>query len=262
MDLFSCRNCVQNPTQGLSLGRGSGYCLQFGSIIDAPDRTTCKYLHRKDLPDHLVHEGTAEHAAELADTWGPVDLITKEQLLKKHYSEQYAWDNGQFDPALHAMALYHRPRVSGASPEPVGKWRLIQSYAGSTDARRALAYSSLIRRYMRHCDSWTSSYRLVLAQVEEVPEEVVVTQKQLVDGADANDARWEVLFCRLSALQEFGWHASLATLKHPLDGASAKVADGDWSGACSELAKHVPEWRTAIIERAKEEGVYFASHLP
>ncbi len=256
MDLFSCRNCVQNPTQGIALGRGSGYCLQFGSIVEQPERTTCKYLHRKDLPDHLVHEGAAEHAAELADTYGPVDLVTKEQLVRRRYSEQYSWDTGRFDASLHAMALYHR-RPAGGAPEPVGKWRLIQSYAGSTDARRALAYSSLVRRYMRHCDSWTSSYRLILAQVEEVPEEVFVTAKQLVDGADTDDALWEVLFCRLSALQEFGWHAGLAALKHPLDGASQKVADGDCKGAYAEMAKHVPTWRQLIINRAKEQGVYF-----
>jgi len=242
--------------QGLSLGRGQGYCLQYGSIIEQPDGTTCKYLHRKDLPDHLVHEGTAEHAAELADTYGPVDLVTKKQLLQKKYFERDFWDTGTFDPALHAMALYHRPPVAGG-PQAVGKWRLIQSYAGSSDARRALAYSSLVRRYMRHCGSWTSSYRLVLAQVEEVPEEVVVTPKQLAEGADTDDAMWEVLFCRLSALQEFGWHAGLAALKHPLNGASKKVAAGDWKGAYAELGKEVPKWRHLIIGRAKEEGVYF-----
>ena len=66
--------------QGLSLGRGQGYCLQFGCLIEQPHRTTCKYQHRKDLPIHLVQAGKAEHAAELADTDGPVDLVTKEQL--------------------------------------------------------------------------------------------------------------------------------------------------------------------------------------
>jgi hypothetical protein len=110
---------------------------------------------------------------------------------------------------------------------------------------------------MRHCDSWTSSYRLILEQVEEVAEQVVVTPKQLVDGADNDDAMWEVLFCRLSAVQEFGWHAGLAALKHPLNGASEKVAEGDWSGAYAAMAPQVPKWRHLIINRAKAAGVYF-----
>ena len=65
-ELFSCRNCIHNCGQSLLIGQGSGFCLQHESVIWEPDRTTCKYLHRKDLPYFVVEEGTREHAAEFA----------------------------------------------------------------------------------------------------------------------------------------------------------------------------------------------------
>ena len=49
-ELFSCRNCIQNAGQSLTTGHGSGFCLTHNSVIPDPIRTTCKFLHRKDLP--------------------------------------------------------------------------------------------------------------------------------------------------------------------------------------------------------------------
>ena len=65
-ELFSCRNCIHNSGQSLLIAEGLGFCLQHNSVIRDPDRTTCKYLHRKDLPNFVVHEGIGEHAAEFA----------------------------------------------------------------------------------------------------------------------------------------------------------------------------------------------------
>ena len=55
-ELFSCRNCVHNSGQSLNIGLGKGYCQFHSSVIDSPFETTCKYLHRKDLPRFSVDE--------------------------------------------------------------------------------------------------------------------------------------------------------------------------------------------------------------
>src|SRR5262245_27949066 len=86
-ELFSCRNCIRNAGQSLLIGTGSGFCLQYESVIRDPDRTTCKYLHRKDLPCFVVEEGTREHAAEFAGFPLLVSLDTREPIEQIRYSE-------------------------------------------------------------------------------------------------------------------------------------------------------------------------------
>lgn len=259
MEEFSCRNCVQNPTQGNSFGRGQGYCLQWGSVLRDPERTTCKYLHRKDLPRHLVDEGTAEHAREFAESSGPTDLYSKVGQIRVRYSERYYWDTGTFDGTLHAVAMYHRGDEVAAGA--AGKWRFIQAFGGSFDARRAMAYSSLVRRYMHHCDSWSSSYRLVLAQIEELGAPVAVPKDQLLssNGMGERAAYWELFFAQLSGVQEFGWHASLESLRTPMARLGEAVAELDWDATCAAVQLLRREWRTAIIAKAQGEGEYFPS---
>src|SRR5436190_1190299 len=97
-ELFSCRNCVHNCGQSPNIGPGAGYCLQHDSIIWEPERTTCKYLHRKDLPHFVVEEGVREHAAEFAFFPRLVTLDSKQPIEQMHYSEKFAWERGSFDP--------------------------------------------------------------------------------------------------------------------------------------------------------------------
>ena len=77
MDLFTCRNCIYNPTQGLTFGPGPGFCVQWGSLLERPERTTCKYLHRKDLPHFLVRDAQRERAARPALRRDEVALVVR-----------------------------------------------------------------------------------------------------------------------------------------------------------------------------------------
>jgi len=65
----------------------------FDSIIRDPGRTTCKYLHRKDLPYFVVDEGVREHAAEFAGFPLLVSLETKEPIEQIRYSEKLRWES-------------------------------------------------------------------------------------------------------------------------------------------------------------------------
>jgi hypothetical protein len=138
-ELFSCRNCIHNPGQSLLIGQGSGFCLQHESVVWDPDRTTCKYLHRKDLPNFTVDEGTREHAAEFAGFPLLVSLDHKEPIEPIRYSEKLLWEKGTFDPIIHTLAQYYKV-------EP--RWILISALSSGVDGRRSLTHSCLVRHYM------------------------------------------------------------------------------------------------------------------
>ena len=208
-ELFGCRNCIHNCGQALHVGQGAGYCLQHGSVILHPERTTCKYLHRKDLPYFVVDEGTREHAAEFAFHAGLVRLNTYKSIGLIRYSERRAWETGQFDPLTHALAQYYKAER---------RWVFIQAFTAGVDGRRSLTHACLIRHFLDHCGTWTSSYRLILGLLEEIDDTPQFSSKALLieEGGSlhevAQEALWDVLFTRLSTIQEYGWHAGLEEL--------------------------------------------------
>lgn len=112
-ELFSCRNCIQNCGQSLLIGRGPGFCVRHDSLLLHPERTTCKYLHRKDLPRFVVDEGIREHAGEFAGLSAMADLIERRPVERLRYSEKYAWEHGQFDPINLSLAQYHKTKPTG-----------------------------------------------------------------------------------------------------------------------------------------------------
>jgi hypothetical protein len=257
-ELFSCRNCIHNCGQSLLVGQGSGFCLQHESVIWNPERTTCKYLHRKDLPYFVVDEGAREHAAEFAGFPYLVSLDTKEPIERIRYSERLRWEQGTFDPIVHALAQYYKI-------EP--RWGLISAFLGGVDGRRALTYSSLVRHYMYRCGTWKSSYRLVLVLVDEIDVQPHFDARELVrsDGdiaAAAEEATWDVVFARLAALQEYGWHAGLEPLMWASDALDGRLANLVWPRLQKELAAHRGSWMDLIISSAKRHNEFFPAPDP
>jgi hypothetical protein len=257
IELFSCRNCIQNCGQSLNIGRGPGYCLQHNSVVVEPDRTTCKYLHRKDLPLFAVDEGAREHAAEFALFSGLVTLDTKTPLQRVPYSERFQWEHGSYDPVLHAIAQYFK--IAPA-------WAFIQSFSGGLDGRRSLTHASFVRRYLSHCGTWVSSYRLILGLIQEVDSEPLFDKSSIVlmKGDDIKeakaDARWDVVFCRLSGIQEYGWHAGLEGLMWASDAVNGGLSNLDWTILKSEFEKIKPAWTDMVIGHARQENVFFQAN--
>jgi hypothetical protein len=253
-ELFSCRNCIHNCGQSLSVGQGAGYCLKHDSVIAEPERTTCKYLHRKDLPHFVVDEGVREHAAEFALFSRLVTLDTKEPIERVQYSERYLWDKAAFNPVTHALAQYYKASR---------RWVLIQAFTAGSDGCRSLAHASLIRHYMEHCGTWTSSYRLVLGLLEEIDETPYFTRKSLVplpgqsEEEIKTDALWDVVFARMSAIQEYGWHAGLESLIWATDAVNGALTEFDWQGLQTELSGLRFDWIRTIILHAKAHDGYF-----
>ncbi len=252
--LFSCRNCVHNCGQTLNVGRGDGYCLQHGSVIPEPERTTCKYLHRKDLPLFVVDESVREHAAEFALMSNLARLDTNQPLPVIRYSEKYAWDNRKFDGVTHALAQYYKSKP---------RWILIQAFTAGTDGRRLIAHGSLIRHYLDHCGTWRSSSRLILGLLEEIDSSPRFIPRDLLSVAGESpdeielQALWDAVFVRLSAIQEYARHAGLERLMWVTDQLNGGLSDLDWEKLQPELQEYRTVWIDEIMTHAKDNNGFF-----
>jgi hypothetical protein len=252
--LFSCRNCIHNAGQTLTIGRGTGFCLHHDSIIRDSRGTTCKYLHRKDLPWFAVDEAKREHAAEYAAFSGMVDINTREAVKLAAYSEKSSWETHAFDPLTNVLARYHKSKPS---------WIFIESLTGGVDGRRSIAHGCLVRRYMANRNSWKSSYRLVMAVVQELSDTPYFRDDDLYAEGEAAPARqealWDLVFIRLGLLQEYGWHAGLEYLQWIPDALGDAVVDLDWEKLQARLAGLRGEITGMIVGHARQEGEYFAA---
>ncbi len=254
--LFSCRNCIHNSSQSLNIGSGWGYCLKHESLLSAPAETTCKYLHRKDLPLFVVDEGVREHASEFATFSGLVSLHTKQPTALCKYSEKYAWEHGTFDPVLHALAQYRKTSPS---------WVFIQALSGGLDGRRSLAHAGLVRRYLDKCATWKSVYRLMLALLREIPVRAQFADSDLNAEVDAplselhDEAAFDVLFTRIAGVQEYGFHSGIERLMWATDELNGGLSALDWNLLIPELTSKCVEWAELLVQQASEEGVFFPS---
>jgi hypothetical protein len=250
--LFSCRNCIQNCGQSLSVGTGSGFCLRHNSVIWEPDDTTCKYLHRKDLPRFVVDESLREHASEFAEFSGMVRLRSRQPVSPIYYSEKFSWERKLFDPLTNVLAQYHKSRPA---------WVFIESFSGGVDGRRSIAHGCLIRRYMDRCDTWKSSYRLVLASLCEIDEEPHFRKDDLRSDT-GDEALWDLVFIRFSLLQEYGWHAGLDELYWVTDQVNGSLVEFNWPKLHEQLASLKITLTERIIRHAQSEGVFFDQPVP
>ncbi len=246
-DLFSCRNCIHNPAQGLTLGRGAGFCLQWGSLIERPGTTTCKYLHRKDLPEFQVSDAVRAHAEAFSDTASMADLETHEPIARLPHDEQSA---SQPEPRTRAMASYHRLDDGTESRRS----RLFALAAGSVDGLGSMAHACLVRRAIPPRQPMPGSWwRWALELLEDVDRELLLGSEALLESTGGSEeeqriaATWEVLFVRVSGLQEFGWHAAIDELKFPLRELGAYVAEQDWRGLRLALRALKSRWRELIL---------------
>lgn len=253
-ELFSCRNCLHNAAQTLSIGSGVGFCLLHQSVIREPDITTCKYLSRKDMPSFIVSEGVQEHAYEFATFSAIVNMETMKSVPRISYSEKHAWLTGSFDPLT--MSLAHARKIT---PTHV----FIEALAGGVDGKRSLAHASVVRRYMANCGTWRSSYRLVLALAQEIGEPVYFSKKELSrTDVHIEDAIWDLFFVRISGIQEYGFHAGLEELIWATDSLNGSLSEFDWERLQVELQKISAGWIDLILLHAQKEGAFFPDTPP
>lgn len=250
-ELFSCRNCIHNAAQTLLIGNGIGFCLFHKSILRDSSRTTCKYLSRKDMPSFVVDEGVKEHAYEFAMFSSIVDMPTMAPVERANYSEKHAWLNRSFDALTQNLAHSYKIKPT---------WVFVESLAGGSDGRRALAHSSLVRRYMANCRTWRSSYRFILALVQELPRTPHFEPEDMIPEAESDivqEAVWDVFFTRISGVQEYGFHAGLEELMWATDHLNGALVRFEWTELRKDLQLKSIEWTEKIITHAEKESAFF-----
>lgn len=202
------------------------------------------------MPFFVVDEGVKEHAYEFAMFPSMVDMPTMSPVSRVHYSEKHAWVTRSFDALTQNLAHSYKIKTT---------WVFVQSLAGGVDGRRSLAHASLVRRYMANCGTWRSSYRPVLALVQELPKTPRFELDDLVDehNSATDEAGWDVFFTRISGIQEYGFHAGLEELMWATDYLGASLIDLDWAALQRRLSTKSSEWTAAIIEHAQQENAFF-----
>jgi hypothetical protein len=255
MDLFSCRNCIYNPAQGLTFGPGPGFCTQWGALLKRPEQTTCKYLHRKDLPRFLVREALFEHEAEFSANRALADVETHQDVSASPFDDKAAPQEERVDPVTRAVARYYAVAAAPDAPLALGS-QLIALFAGSRDARRASAHACLIRGLgaggpaTRH--HWR---RRLLDLVEEIDIKFIVAPSDLVAAGEASkdekgskaEVRWEIADIRLAAVQEYGCDLGIEELKFPLSSElEAFATDRRWGKFVAKLSENKGEWSARL----------------
>jgi hypothetical protein len=246
LDLFSCRNCIHNPSQGLTLGTGSGYCMKWHSLIERPERTTCKLLHRKDLAYFQTEESLREHAEEFASCTSMADLESHAPLVRHPPAESHG---AQLDPMTRVVITYDTLDKPSLQPG------LLNLLAGSTEGRRSLAYASLVRGAIHPGPMPEQAWDWVSGLVDDVDRIVFLEPSEVLGAGQAGDeaieaARWEVLYTRLSGVQEVGWHASIDDLMFPMRELHTYVAEQDWNGLIGRLSELKERWMAQLKLRS------------
>jgi hypothetical protein len=127
-----------------------------------------------------------------------------------------------------------------------------------------MAYAAFVRRYMDTCETWRSSYRLVLALVDEIDQEPAFGSREILTGQDDgaigfDDARWDVVFTRISGLQEYGYHAGISSIMWAPDSLNGGLSELNWQSLRPELTKMREIWTNEILDHARTNGVFFPS---
>jgi hypothetical protein len=121
---------------------------------------------------------------------------------------------------------------------------------------------------MDHCGTWRSSYRLVLELVQDIGVKPHFTKANLliVDGDDpeavSDDALWDVVFTRIGAIQEYGWHSGLERLMWATDELNGALVSFDWKELQPQLVEFSELCTKEIISHAKAEDEFFPTPPP
>jgi hypothetical protein len=254
-NLYTCDNCLYNPSQYQEIGTKVGYCLKHDCLLRHSNHTTCHYFKRKDLPSFLADEGHKEHAQEFSAEVGIVFYYTpqyKEEI--KNYSERHVWLTNTYDPHLHDVAIYHRSEK---------KWVFIQAFMSSRNPIKSLISSSLTRRYIHQCGAGRDNYRLILSLANDLSNNIDLR---------VEDFRWEisveefsslkenylkdVTLLRIYAIQEYGELVEDENIMWISDELNGSILSS-WSEFLSNVKSLVPIINSYIISSAQTRGSFF-----
>ncbi|QGM45571.1 hypothetical protein [Methylocystis heyeri] len=175
-------------------------------------------------------------------------MYNKENLDRIFYSERFAWERSQFDSITNALARYHQSSK---------KWIFIEAFSGGVDGRRSVTQSCLTRRYISICNTWRSSFRLTLDVVSQLAVRPEFRPSDFYEeGGGPEEALWDVVFSKLSLVQEYGWHAGLADLQWITDSIDS-LTELSWEPVRVQLEDSIPRILELIFKHARDNNGYF-----
>jgi len=111
---------------------------------------------------------------------------------------------------------------------------------------------------MANCGTWRSSYRFALSAIKEVSQHPFFADGDLLDGSTADEAEWDVLFARISCVQEYGFHSGIEALMWATDQVNGALVDFNLIQVRDELSKKSLEWVDLVIHHATDNGAFFS----
>jgi hypothetical protein len=99
--------------------------------------------------------------------------------------------------------------------------------------------------------------------LNEIDEEPKFDTRSILVGegddpaASAQEALWDVVFTRLSGLQEYGYHAGLESVMWATDSLNGGLSTLNWPALKNELSQMRQVWTEQILSHATEQGVFF-----
>lgn len=254
-NLYTCDNCIYNPSQYQELGSKCGFCLKYDSLLLQASHTTCKFFRRKDLPLFLAEEGHREHAKNFSRTEGIVYYYTKVPQEKKYYCEKFVWENNIFDIHVHEVAIYHR--IKGQ------KWIYLQGLLASRNPIKNIIHSSLLRRYIQQCGAESDNYRLILSLVSDLGESIDLRMDDFRLAISHEDFfvlkenyLKDVVLLQLYAIQEYGHliqDENIAWISDELNGA----IECSWQEFIVAIQGVAPILKHLITSSAQKRGTFF-----
>ncbi|WP_448573626.1 hypothetical protein [Trichothermofontia sp.] len=254
-NLYTCDNCIYNPSQYQDIGSRHGFCLKYNSLLLQASHTTCKFFRRKDLPLFLAEQGHREHARIFAKTNGIVYYYTHFPQEQKNYSEKYVWENNVFDIYVHEVAIYYK--ISSQ------KWTYLQGLLASRNPIKNIMHSSLLRGYIQRCGVEIDNYRLMLALSADLGEpidlrindfRVEVSYEEFISLRESYLK--DIVLLRLYAIQEYGYliqDENIIWISDELNGA----IESSWQEFIMAVQGIVPILQQRITASAQHRGTFF-----
>lgn len=253
-NLYTCDNCLYNPSQYQAMGTQVGYCLKYNYLLKHAAETTCRLLKRKDLPVFLASEAHEAHALHFASMKGIVFYETQASETLQPYSVQQVWLNNQYDPYLHEVAIYHKVEQ---------KWTFIQAFMSSRNPIKALISTALTRKYIQQCGAKQDNYQLILSLANDLTDNLELTladfrEPLTIDEFIAIKENYlkDIALLKLYAIQEYGALIAEDKIMWISDELNASLLNS-WAEFYQAIKALVPMITTNIIASAKKRKTFF-----
>lgn len=236
-NLYTCDNCIHNPSQYQDIGSKNGFCLQYGQLLTQASLTSCRLFRRKDLPFYLAEEGHQEHTRIFQAIDGIVYYQTKQpinQLEKEHLLDRYTKPIEDYYKSSEHKYIYIQNLLESENPK---------------DPIHSIKNACLIRRYIQACSpeyDHPRTHKLLKIFVSHLGEavnlypehfRVDITEKEFISLREIYCK--DVILLRFYAIEEYGYLLEDENMMSVSDELNAAIT-ASWEDFVLTLQKIAP----------------------